>query len=68
MNIHAITDFMTKYSFILFKMSKTIVSCEKDTNETQSNYLVESAGEFTNEIFKSAIRTIQFYSECQAKN
>lgn len=30
--------------------------------------LVESAGEFTNEIFKSAIRTIQFYSECQAKN
>lgn len=35
MNIHAITDFMTKYSFTLFKMSKKIVSCQKDTNETQ---------------------------------
>ena len=48
MNIHAITDFMTKYSFIYLS--------------------IYSAGEFTNEIFKSAIRTIQFYSECQAMN
>ena len=66
MNIHAITDFMTKYSFILFKMSKKKLNRVKKIQMKLN--LVKSAGEFTNEIFKSAIRTIQFYSECQAKN
>ena len=65
MNIHAITDFMTKYSFIYLRCQKQLYRVKKIQMKLN---LVESAGEFTNEIFKSAIRTIQFYSECQAKN